>query len=106
MDQCIPTLEVGIPEVPQGVPMCHCVGKLFSNDTSLILKPLNLEVNPKNYQIRTTNILKLPLKTLESIKKFINHFDVAPTRSCRVYYREEGGVFPQIQVVTNLVNLN
>jgi hypothetical protein len=50
--------------------------------------------------------LKLPLETLESIKKFIDHFDVAPTRSCRVYYKEEGGAFPQIQVAMNLVDLN
>jgi len=36
MDQCIPTLGVGIPKVHQGVLICHCVGKLFSNATSLI----------------------------------------------------------------------
>ncbi len=50
MDQCIPILGVGIPKVPQGVPICHCVGKLFSKVTSLFLKPLNLEVKLKSYK--------------------------------------------------------
>ncbi len=50
MEQCIPTLGVGIPKVPQGVLICHCVGKLILNATSLIFKLINLEVKLKSYK--------------------------------------------------------
>jgi hypothetical protein len=32
-----------------------------------------------------------------------NHLDVAPVESCTVYYKEEGGAFPQVQAVVNIV---
>ncbi len=35
-----------------------------------------------------------------------NHLDVAPVERCRVYYKGEGGGFPQVQVVVNLVSLS
>ncbi len=34
------------------------------------------------------------------------HLDVAPVERCRVYYKGEGGGFPQVQVVVSLVNPN
>ncbi len=32
-----------------------------------------------------------------------SHLDVAPMESCRVYYKREGGVFPQVRAVVSLV---
>jgi hypothetical protein len=32
-----------------------------------------------------------------------SHLDVAPVKSCRVYYKGEGGGFPQVRVVVSLV---
>jgi hypothetical protein len=34
------------------------------------------------------------------------HLDVAPMERCKVYYKGEGGGFPQIQVMVSLVSLN
>jgi hypothetical protein len=34
-----------------------------------------------------------------------NHLDVAPMESCRVYYMGEGGGFPRVRAVVNLVSL-
>jgi hypothetical protein len=33
-----------------------------------------------------------------------NYLDVAPVESCRVYYKGEGGGFPQVQIVVSLVS--
>ncbi len=35
-----------------------------------------------------------------------NHLDVAPVENCRVYYKGEGGGFPQVRVVVSLVCLS
>ncbi len=35
-----------------------------------------------------------------------SHLDVAPMESCIVYYKGEGGVFPQVRAVVSLVCLN
>ncbi len=33
-----------------------------------------------------------------------SHLDVAPMESCRVYYKGDGGGFPQVQAVMSLVS--
>jgi hypothetical protein len=33
-----------------------------------------------------------------------NHLDVVPVESCKVYYKGEGGDFPQVWVVVSLVS--
>jgi hypothetical protein len=33
-----------------------------------------------------------------------NHLDVAPVERCKIYYKEEGGGFPQVRAVVSLVN--
>ncbi len=33
-----------------------------------------------------------------------NHLDVAPVESCKVYYMGEGGGFPRVRAVVNLVS--
>jgi len=41
----------------------------------------------------------LPLGSLETK----SHLDVGPVERCRVYYKGEGGGFPQVRAVVNLV---
>jgi hypothetical protein len=33
-----------------------------------------------------------------------NHLDVAPVESCKIYYKGEGGGFPQVRAVVSLVS--
>ncbi len=47
-------------------------------------------------------ILGLPLVS----PRTENHLDVAPTERCRVYYKGEGGGFPQVGAVVSLVCLS
>ncbi len=55
---------------------------------------------PKVVKVPIVGISGLPLGNLETK----NHLDVAPVESCRVYYKGEGGGFPQVQIVVSLVN--
>ncbi len=32
-----------------------------------------------------------------------SHLDVAPVERCKIYYKGEGGGFPQVQAIVNLV---
>jgi hypothetical protein len=45
-------------------------------------------------------ISRLPLWNLETK----SHLDVTPMERCEVYYKEEGGAFPQIRAVVNLMS--
>jgi hypothetical protein len=45
-------------------------------------------------------ILGFPLGSLGTK----NHLDVALVERCKVYYKREGGGFPQVQVVMSLVS--
>jgi hypothetical protein len=33
-----------------------------------------------------------------------SHLDVAPVERCKVYYKREGGGFPEVQAVVSLMN--
>jgi hypothetical protein len=55
---------------------------------------------PKVTRVTFVGISGLPLGSLGTK----NHLDVAPVESCRVYYKGEGGGFPQVQAVVTLVN--
>jgi hypothetical protein len=44
-------------------------------------------------------ILRFPLGSLETK----SHLDVAPVERCRIYYKGEGGGFPQVRVVVSLM---
>jgi hypothetical protein len=50
--------------------------------------------------VPTVGISGLPL----GISKTKSHLDVAPVESCRVYYMGEGGGFPRVRAVVNLVS--
>jgi hypothetical protein len=54
---------------------------------------------PKVAGVPTLTISGLPLGSLETK----NHLDVGPMERCKVYYKGEGGGFPQVRVVVNLV---
>jgi hypothetical protein len=43
-------------------------------------------------------------KTKKKKKKKKNHLNVAPVERCKVYYKGEGGGFPQIRAVVCLVS--
>jgi hypothetical protein len=47
-----------------------------------------------------------PPKLRESQLWELCHLDVCPVVKHRVYYKREGGGFPQVQDVVNLVSLN
>ncbi len=53
----------------------------------------------KGARARVVGISELPLGSLGTK----NHLDVAPVESYSVFYKGEGGGFPQVQSVVNLV---
>jgi hypothetical protein len=57
---------------------------------------------PKVMGVPIVRILRLPLGSLGTK----SHLDVAPMERCRVYYKGEGGGFPQVWAVVSLVCLN
>jgi hypothetical protein len=56
---------------------------------------------PKVKGIPTLAILGLPLESPGTK----NHLDVGPMERCIIYYKGEGGGFPQVQAVLSLVCL-
>jgi hypothetical protein len=57
---------------------------------------------PKVVGVPTLGISGLPLGS----PRIKSHLDVVPVERCRVYYKGEGGGFPQLWVVVSLVSLN
>jgi hypothetical protein len=55
---------------------------------------------PKVARITTEGISGLPLGSFGTK----NHLDVAPVEGCKVYYKGEGGGFPQVRAVVSLVS--
>jgi hypothetical protein len=55
---------------------------------------------PKIMRVRALGISKLPLGSPETK----SHLDVAPMERRRVYYKGEGGGFPQVRAVVSLVS--
>jgi hypothetical protein len=67
----------------------------------IIIKGLHKKLwAPKVAKIPTVGILGFPLGSPET--KI--HLDVASVERCRVYYKGEGGGFPQVQAVVSLVS--
>ncbi len=59
---------------------------------------------PKVTGIPIVGISGLPFWNPRTKKK--SHLDVAPVQRCRIYYKGEGGGFPQVQAVVSLVSLS
>jgi hypothetical protein len=57
-------------------------------------------MGPKVAGVPIMGILKLPLGS----SRTKCHLDVAPVERHREYYKEEGGGFPQVQAMLNLVS--
>jgi hypothetical protein len=57
-------------------------------------------MGPKITRVPIVGILKLPLGGPETK----SHLDVTLVERCRVYYKGEGGGFPQVQAMVNLVS--
>jgi hypothetical protein len=57
---------------------------------------------PKIVGVPVVGISELPLGSLGTK----SHLDVAPMERCRIYYKGEGGGFPQVQAVVSRVNLS
>jgi hypothetical protein len=83
----------------------HVVGKLSTRVTTLLQTAPRLEVCKRSYA---------PPKSWESLLAGFrdshagvpgekSHLDVGPVESHRVYYKGEGGGFPQVRAVVNLV---
>jgi len=71
----------------------------FASDCTSIRSLLANLWGSKVARVPAGKILGLPLRNPE--KK--SHLDVASMESCRVYYKGEGGGFPQVRAVMNLV---
>jgi hypothetical protein len=54
----------------------------------------------KVVEIPDVEISGFPFGSLETK----SHLDVAPVESCRVYYKGEGGGFPQVRAMVSLVS--
>jgi hypothetical protein len=85
----------------------HTVGKLnegYNFDSDLILiKGLHAKLwAPKIVGVIVVGISGLPLGSLETKC----HLDVGPMASYKVYYKGEGGGFPQVRAVVSFVSLN
>ncbi len=57
---------------------------------------------PKVARVLVVGISRLPLGSPGTK----SHLDVAPVERCKVYYKGEGGGFPQVRTVMGLVSPN
>ncbi len=74
-------------------------GYNFSLDL-ISIKGLHAKLwRPKVTRVPTLKILGFPLGS----PKTKSHLDVGPMERCRIYYKGEGGGFPQVRAMVNLV---
>jgi hypothetical protein len=57
---------------------------------------------PKVVEVPTLGISGFPFGSLETKC----HLNVTPVERCRIYYKGEGGGFPQVQAMVSLMSLN
>jgi len=85
----------------------HIIEKLLTRATTLLQTTSRSEVcsqsygAPKSREVATWAISGLPLGSPGTK----NHLDVGPMERCKVYYKGEGGGFPQVRAVVSLVCL-
>jgi hypothetical protein len=86
--------------------MPHTIGELSTKDTTLLQTSFQSELYRESYAppkvavVPSLRISGLPLGNLGTKR----HLDVAPVERCRVYYKGEGGGFPQVRAVVSLVS--
>jgi len=86
-----------------GVP--HIVGKVSTRTTTLLWIASRSEVCSQSYG--GSKVAKVPFGAISGLPFGSpgknSHLDVASMESCRVYYKGEGGGFPQVRAVMSLV---
>ncbi len=85
--------------------MRHIFGKDFNKGYNFALDLITIGGLPKKLctlkiaVVPVVGISRLPLVSFE----MKNHLDVAFVESCKIYYKGEGGGFPQVQAMVSLV---
>ncbi len=83
----------------------HIIEKLLTRATTLLQTASRSEIcsqsygAPKSREVPTWAISGLPLGSLGTK----NHLDVGPVERCKVYYKGEGGGFPQVRAMVSFV---
>jgi hypothetical protein len=83
----------------------HIVGKLSTRATTLLWIAPRSEVCSQSYgapKFRESRLARF-WDSHSRVPKEKSHLDVGPMERCRVYYKGEGGRFPQIWAVVSLV---
>jgi len=83
----------------------HTVEKLLTRATTLLQTASRFEVSSQSYgapKSRESWLARFR-DSHSAVPGEKNHLDVGPMERCRVYYKGEGGGFPQIRAVVSLV---
>jgi len=83
----------------------HTVGKISTRATTLHQIAPRFEVCPQNYGALKSQESEL-VRFQDShagVLREKNHLDVGPVERCKIYYKGEGGGFPQVRAVVSLV---
>jgi len=83
----------------------HTVGKLSTRATTLLKTTTRFEVCSQIYEapkLRESQLGRFR-DSHSRVSGTKSHLDVSPVKKCRVYYKGEGGSFPQVQAVVSLV---
>jgi hypothetical protein len=83
----------------------HTIGKLSTRATTLLQTALQSKVYSQSYGAPKSRESQLAgfRDSHSGVPGEKNHLDVGSMASHRVYYKEEGGGFPQVQAVVSLV---
>jgi hypothetical protein len=85
--------------------MQHTVGKILTRATTLLQTASQSEVFSQSYgapKSWESELVRFQ-DSHSGVPREKSHLDVGPVERCRVYYKGEGGGFPQVQAVVNLV---
>ncbi len=85
----------------------HIVEKLSTRATTLLQTAPQSEVGSQSYGAPKSQESRLARfwDSHLGVPGEKNHLDVGPVERCRVYYKGEGGAFPQVRAVVSLVCL-
>jgi hypothetical protein len=87
--------------------MRHTVKKFLMRVTTLLQTSLQLRVYMKLCAFQVMGVLVVGISGLPLwSSRTKSHLDVAPMENCRLYYKGEGGGFPQVRAVVCLVSLS
>ncbi len=83
----------------------HTVGKLSTRATTLLQTAPRFKVFSQSYGDPKSQKSQLARfrDSHEGVSGEKSHLDVGPVERCRVYYKGEGGGFPQVRAVVSLV---